>query len=166
MPCSTVLSINMKSLLCLLLVIALLQLTQLRTVASQDADTTTEIEAEEYDDFDVDDYDIDELLDSVQQQSYATLQPNNDLVTTTYYVDHNSTDGITLPTGKEVTVLVGVSNVGQTAYNLTYMQMSLLSAYDKTFHIQNFSLAELKNAIVAPTQVRTLPWYAVALLSC
>ena len=149
----------MKFLFYLLLSIVLLHILQIRTVTCQDADTTTEIESsDEYDDYDIEDYDINEILDSVQEQSFYTLPSNNDLVTTTYYVDYNSTSTPTLPTGKEITVLIGVSNSGKTAYNLTYMQLSLLSAYDKTFHIQNFSLIELKNAIVSPTQDITLDY--------
>lgn len=107
------------------------------------------------DDYDIE-YDIDELID--QPINFYTLPSTNDIITTSYFPQYNHTTPVTLPIDQSITVLILVQNNGQQLYNLSYIQMSLLSAYDTTFHIQNYTLQPLSMSTIVPTHELTIEY--------
>jgi len=58
-----------------------------------------------------------------------------------------------IPVGKEVTVLVGFSNSGDKAFNLTAIGAHLHSPYDFTYYIQNFTAYEVEGIIEPGAQL-------------
>lgn len=102
-------------------------------------------------DDDSDEYSYDELIEE-ELEDLTNIRTTNDIITHVYFPKYQSDDilntAVELPTGTDVTVLINVVNQGAVAYNISHVQGSLLSAYDPSFHIQNFSLLPLNNAII------------------
>jgi len=71
---------------------------------------------------------------------------SDSVVTTFYFPDYPEKK---LPIGQKVTVLVGFSNRGQTAYNLTAIGAHLHSPFDYNYYIQNFTYREVNSLIEA-----------------
>jgi len=58
-----------------------------------------------------------------------------------------------IPVGKEVTVLVGFSNSGSSAFTLTSIGAHLHSPYDFSYHIQNFTEREIDGVVEPGAQL-------------
>jgi len=58
-----------------------------------------------------------------------------------------------IPVGKEVTILVGFSNSGDKAFNITAIGAHLHSPYDFTYYIQNFTAYEVEGVVEPGAQL-------------
>lgn len=106
-------------------------------------------EAPEDDDFVVDDEeDVDVTIgddDDIVEEDIdfeediwdgVTLAPSDDIHCQVLFPDHPDKR---LPIGKEITMLIGVSNIGSGQFNISHVGAHLHSPYDFNYYIQNFT---------------------------
>lgn len=77
------------------------------------------------------------------------LGPSDAVTTAFIYSD----DSLEIVAGKPVTVLLSLSNAGDTTFNITYVGAYLHSPFDLSYYIQNFTVKSIGAELVGSSQL-------------